>query len=60
MNIAVVGIGVAGAYLVNRLSREHDVTGFERMHEENHDSICAWGTTKAVMNELSRKCGLNF
>ena len=60
MRIAVVGIGVAGAYLVNRLSEEHDVIGFERMHEENHDSICAWGTTKKVMTELSKKCGLNF
>ncbi|MFZ0895138.1 MAG: hypothetical protein WAZ77_11605, partial [Candidatus Nitrosopolaris sp.] len=35
MKIAVVGIGVAGAYLMNRLSDAHDifVTGFERMPE---------------------------
>ncbi len=60
MRIAVVGIGVAGAYLVNRLSKEHDVIGFERMREENHDSICAWGTVKNIMVDLVRKCGLNF
>ncbi|MFQ5940696.1 MAG: NAD(P)/FAD-dependent oxidoreductase [Nitrososphaerales archaeon] len=60
MKIAVVGIGVAGAYLLNRLRREHDVVGFERMRKEGHDSICAWGTTKAAMTELARKCGLNF
>lgn len=60
MRIAVVGIGVAGAYLVNRLSKEHDVVGFERMPEESHDSICAWGTVKNVMSDLVRKCDLNF
>ncbi|HLE34456.1 MAG TPA: NAD(P)/FAD-dependent oxidoreductase [Nitrososphaerales archaeon] len=60
MRIAVVGIGVAGAYLVNRLSKEHDVVGFERMSEESHDSICAWGTVKNVMSDLVRKCDLNF
>jgi flavin-dependent dehydrogenase len=60
MRIAVVGIGVAGAYIVNRLSKEHDVIGFERMREENHDSICAWGTVKNIMVDLVRKCGLNF
>jgi flavin-dependent dehydrogenase len=60
MKIAVVGIGVAGAYLVNRLGKEHDVIGFERMQEESHDSICAWGTTKDAMGALARKCGLNF
>jgi len=60
VRIAVVGIGVAGAYLVNRLSKEHDVVGFERMSEESHDSICAWGTVKNVMSDLVRKCDLNF
>jgi len=60
VRIAVVGIGVAGAYLVNRLSEEHEVIGFERMREDSHDSICAWGTTKSVMTELAKKCGLDF
>ena len=37
MKIAVVGIGVAGAYLMNRLSDDHDnqVVGFERMPKPN-------------------------
>jgi 3-hydroxyisobutyrate dehydrogenase-like beta-hydroxyacid dehydrogenase len=43
MKIAVVGIGVAGAYLMNQLSNNHDihVVGFERMKEEEHDAVCA-------------------
>jgi len=60
VRIAVVGIGVAGAYVVNRLSKKHDVIGFERMREESHDSICAWGTVKNAMTDLVKKCGLNF
>jgi len=62
MKIAVVGIGVAGAYLMNRLSDAHDVhvTGFERMPEADHDAVCAWATSKNVMTGLAKKCGLNF
>jgi flavin-dependent dehydrogenase len=62
MKIAVVGIGVAGAYLMNRLSNAHDVhvTGFERMPEADHDAVCAWATSKNVMTGLAKKCGLNF
>jgi len=62
MKIAVVGIGVAGAYLMNRLSDAHDisVTGFERMPETDHDAVCAWATSKNIMSGLAKKCGLNF
>src|SRR6476661_7501611 len=62
MKIAVVGIGVAGAYLMNRLSDAHDisVTGFERMPETDHDAVCAWATCKNVMSGLAKNCGLNF
>ncbi|MFQ5920663.1 MAG: NAD(P)/FAD-dependent oxidoreductase, partial [Nitrososphaerales archaeon] len=60
MRIAIVGIGVAGAYLANRLGEEHDVVGFERMREESHDSICAWGTAKGGIDGFIKKCGLNF
>ena len=62
MKIAVVGIGVAGAYLMNRLSDAHDifVTGFERMPETDHDAVCAWATSKNVMSGLAKNCGLNF
>jgi flavin-dependent dehydrogenase len=62
MKIAVVGIGVAGAYLMNVLSQHHDyhVTGFERMTEENHDAVCAWATSENPMSKLVAKCGLKF
>lgn len=62
MKIAVVGIGVAGAYLMNRLASDHDnhVVGFERMPESQHDAVCAWATCENVMSGLARNCGLNF
>jgi flavin-dependent dehydrogenase len=62
MKIAVVGIGVAGAYLMNRLSDDHDnhVIGFERMSQDQHDAVCAWATCENVMSGLARNCGLNF
>jgi len=60
LKIAVVGIGVAGGYLLSRLKCEHEVVGFERSSQENHDSICAWGTTKGPMQQFAKKCGLEF
>ncbi|MDQ4050100.1 MAG: NAD(P)/FAD-dependent oxidoreductase [Thermoproteota archaeon] len=62
MKIAVVGIGVAGAYLMNRLGDDHDihVVGFERMPKNEHDAVCAWATCQNVMFGLTQKCGLNF
>jgi flavin-dependent dehydrogenase len=62
MKIAVVGIGVAGAYLMNRLSDDHDnqIVGFERMPQNQHDAVCAWATCENVMAGLSRNCGLDF
>ncbi|MGI0081694.1 MAG: NAD(P)/FAD-dependent oxidoreductase [Nitrosopumilaceae archaeon] len=60
MKIAVVGIGVAGGYLLSRLKNEHEVVGFERSSRETHDSICAWGTTKGPMQKFAEKCGLDF
>jgi len=60
MKIAVVGIGVAGGYLVSRLKKDHEVIGYERMTEENHDSICAWGTSANEMRDLCAKSGINF
>lgn len=62
MKIAVVGIGVAGAYLMNRLGDDHDnhVVGFERMPQDQHDAVCAWATCENVMAGLAKNCGLNF
>ncbi len=62
MKVAVVGIGVAGAYLMNQLSNIHDVkvVGFERMEEKTHDAVCAWATCENVMKDYAKECGLNF
>src|ERR1051325_9402272 len=62
MKIAVVGIGVAGAYLMNKLSDDHDnqVVGFERMPEAQHDAVCAWATCENVMSSLVKNCGRHF
>ena len=54
MKIAVMGMGVAGSYLMARLKdSEHEVVGYERMVEERHDSICAWGTIKKELDAVS-------
>ena len=62
MKIAVAGIGVAGAYLMNKLSQDSDntVKGFERMQESKHDAVCAWATCNNVMDGLVKECGLDF
>ena len=60
MKIAVAGIGVAGSYLLARLKKDHEVVGYEKMTEEKHDSICAWGTIKNKMNELCSKADIDF
>ena len=60
MKIAVVGIGVAGSYLLSRLKKDHEVIGYERMTQENHDSICAWGTIKSTMSKLCSKSDIDF
>ena len=60
MKIAVCGMGVAGSYLMARLKNDHEVVGFERMPEQKHDSICAWGTIKSTMTELCDKVGVDF
>jgi len=62
MKIAVVGIVVAGAYLMNRLSNVSGnyVAGFERMPENQHDAVCAWATCQNVMSTMTKECGLNF
>ena len=54
MKIAVMGMGVAGSYLVSRLKNDHEVVGFERMEEIKHDSICAWGSIKSTMVDLCK------
>ena len=53
-------MGVAGSYLVDRLSDEHTVVGYERQKEEDFDAVCAWGTTKGVLSEFAKTSSLNF
>ncbi|MDX1596010.1 MAG: NAD(P)/FAD-dependent oxidoreductase [Nitrosopumilaceae archaeon] len=61
MKIAVMGMGVAGSYLMARLKdTEHEVVGYERNTQQNHDSICAWGTIKPVLEQFCKKVGRNF
>jgi flavin-dependent dehydrogenase len=60
MKIAIMGMGVAGSYLVSRLKNDHEVVGFERMEEIRHDSICAWGSIKSTMIDLCKKSGIDF
>jgi len=60
VKIAICGVGVAGGYLLSRLKNGHEVIGFERMTEEKHDSICAWGASKNTMSELCDKANINF
>ena len=61
LKIAVMGMGVAGSYLMARLKdSEHDVTGYELNPKERHDSICAWGTIKPILTEYCKKTGRDF
>lgn len=61
LKIAVMGMGVAGSYLMARLrDSKHEVVGYERNREWQHDSICAWGTIRPVLEEFCRKAGRNF
>lgn len=60
MKVAVVGAGVAGAYLLNRLSDEHEVECFERRPEEKWYTVCAWGTSEPYIKGLFKQAGFNF
>lgn len=61
MRIAVMGMGVAGSYLMARLhGSDHQVVGYERSTEPRHDSICAWGTIRPVLEEFCKKTNRNF
>ncbi len=60
MKIAVVGMGVAGAYLLNRIPSEHQVEAFEMRAERNWYTVCAWGTSEPFISDLVKKAGFNF
>jgi flavin-dependent dehydrogenase len=58
--IAIVGLGVAGSYLLNRLSNEHDVTGYEMQKEGEFQAVCAWGTSKNELSKIMKPLGIDF
>ena len=60
MKIAIVGMGLAGAYLASMLNKDHKVTGFERLPEDKFDSVCAWGTSMKGVEGFAKNVGLNF
>jgi flavin-dependent dehydrogenase len=60
MKIAIAGLGVAGSYLLNRLSEEHDVVGFERQPFDKFDAVCAWGTSRHELGRILKPTGLDF
>ncbi len=60
MKIAVVGAGVAGAYLMNRIPPEHQVEAFEMRTEKNWYTVCAWGTSQPFITDLVKKAGFDF
>ena len=56
-----MGMGVAGSYLMARLKNsKHEVVGYERNTKERHDSICAWGTIKQVLDNFCKKVDRDF
>lgn len=61
MKIAVMGMGVAGSYLMARLQGTgHEAVGYELSPRERHDSICAWGTIRPVLEQFCEKVGRDF
>jgi intein/homing endonuclease len=46
--IAIVGLGVAGSYLLNRLSRDHEVVGYERQKEGQFQAVCLVPETEII------------
>jgi flavin-dependent dehydrogenase len=60
LKIAVVGTGVAGAYLLNRIPSEHQVEAFEMRTEANWYTVCAWGTSQPFITDMVKQAGFNF
>jgi 2-polyprenyl-6-methoxyphenol hydroxylase-like FAD-dependent oxidoreductase len=61
VRIAIVGAGVAGSYLGNRLhSRGHEVEIFEASKSQDHWPVCAWGASRHMLEKFSSESGLDF
>ena len=59
MKIAIVGAGVAGSYLFNRLDG-HEVECFEMRPQDKWYTVCAWGTSAPYISDMVKKAGFNF
>ncbi len=59
MKIAIVGAGVAGSYLLNRLDG-HQVECFEMRPQDKWYTVCAWGTSEPYISEMVKRAGFNF
>jgi flavin-dependent dehydrogenase len=60
LRIAIVGTGVAGSYLLNRIPPGHHVEAFEMREEDKWWAVCAWGTSAPFISDLVKMAGLNF
>lgn len=58
--IAIVGLGVAGSYLLNRLSESHDVIGYEMQRAGEFQAVCAWGTSQNELSKIMKPLGIDF
>jgi flavin-dependent dehydrogenase len=61
MRIAIAGAGVAGSYMGKLLhDKGHEVEIFESANQNHHWPVCAWGASRHMLSEFSKKVGLNF
>lgn len=58
--MAIVGTGVAGAYLLNRLPSDVQAEAFEMRTQKNWWTVCAWGTSEPFISDLVKQAGFNF
>lgn len=60
MKLAVVGAGVAGAYMMNRLPSGVEAEAFEMKTEKNWYTVCAWGTSQPFIRDMVKQAGFSF
>ena len=60
MKLAVIGCGVAGAYMLNRLPSGVEAEAFEMKSEKNWYTVCAWGTSQPFIRDMVRQAGFTF
>ncbi len=60
MRFAIIGAGVAGSFLASLLnSKGHNVEVFEMYSKEKHFPVCAWGTSRHMLEHFCKMVGLN-